>query len=92
MNTPDHDEDLYLPKDSRFERILHMIAFVFLLGIAKPIFWAMVIAQFVWTLIYGTPNDHIAEFGARLGVWVKRVILYMSGTTDEKPFPWREID
>ncbi|WP_138472131.1 DUF4389 domain-containing protein [Poseidonocella sp. HB161398] len=87
----DSDKD-YLPRDGRFERIIYMIVFLLLFAIAETLLWAIVIAQILWMLFKGQPNDHVAEFGARLGVWLKRVALYQSGTTDEKPFPWREID
>ncbi|WP_172326908.1 DUF4389 domain-containing protein [Mangrovicoccus sp. HB161399] len=87
----DSDED-YLPRDGRFERIIYMVVFLILFAIGETLLWAVTIAQMIWVAVYGQPNDHVAEFGARLGVWIKRVVLYQSGTTDEKPFPWREID
>lgn len=86
------EDDGFLRKDGRLERIVYMIVFMVLFAIAETLLWAVTLAQMLWLLIYGQPNDHVAEFGARLGVWMKRVVLYQSGTTDEKPFPWREID
>ncbi len=85
------DED-YLHRDGRFERIIYMVVFLILFAIGETLLWAVTAAQMIWVVVYGRPNDHVAEFGARLGVWIKRVVLYQSGTTDEKPFPWREID
>ncbi|WP_108259081.1 DUF4389 domain-containing protein [Mangrovicoccus ximenensis] len=87
----DSDDD-YLHRDGRFERILYMIVFLVLFAIGETLLWAVTVAQMIWVAVYGRPNDHVAEFGARLGVWIKRVVLYQSGATDEKPFPWREID
>jgi hypothetical protein len=74
-------------------RFLYTLIFLFLFAIAETILWAMTIGQFLWMLFNkGVPNDTLAEFGARLGVWLKRVAMYLSASTDEKPFPWREID
>lgn len=88
----DHD-DGFVKRDSMGERFLYMLIFLFLFAIAETILWAMTLGQFLWMLFnQGRPNDNISEFGARLGVWLKRVAMYLSATTDEKPFPWREID
>ncbi len=85
--------DGFVRRDAIWERFLFMALFLFLFAIGEILLWAVTIGQFVWMLFNrGRPNDNIAEFGARLGVWLKRVALYQSGTTDEKPFPWREID
>lgn len=92
MANPEHDEDGFLKRDGRVERVIYMFVFLFLFAIAETLLWVLTIAQMLWMIVYGQPNDHVAEFGARLGVWLKRVALYQSGTTDEKPFPWREID
>lgn len=92
MTYPHEDEDGFLRRDGRIERIIYMIVFLFLFALAETLLWVVTFAQIVWMIVYGQPNDYVAEFGARLGVWLKRVALYQSGTTDEKPFPWREID
>lgn len=89
----DSDEDGFLKRDSLWERFLYMALFLLLFAIGEILLWAVSLGQFAWMLVHrGRPNDNIAEFGARLGVWLKRVTLYQSGTTDEKPFPWRELD
>jgi hypothetical protein len=80
-------------RDGMGARFLFMLLFLLLFAIAETILWAVTVLQFFWMLFNeGRPNDNIAEFGARLGVWMKRVTMYQSGATDEKPFPWREID
>ena len=86
-------DDGFVKRDGMGERFLYTLIFLFLFAVAETILWAMTIGQFLWMLFnQGLPNDNISEFGARLGVWMKRVAMYLSATTDEKPFPWREID
>ena len=85
-------EDGFEKRDAIWERFVFGLLLLFMYAIAETMLWAITIAQFFWMLFAGRPNEHIAEFGARLGVWVKRAVFYLSGMTDEKPFPWREID
>lgn len=92
MNDTD-DQDGWEKRDHIWARGLFMLVFMFLVAIAQNILVAVAVIQFVWMLFNDKrPNDQIAEFGTRLGVWLKRVAAYQSGATDEKPFPWREID
>ena len=85
-------EDGWEKRDEIWERFVFGIVFLILFAIGETLLWFVAIAQFLWMLISKAPNEDIAHFGARLGVWQKRVTFYLSGTTDEKPFPWREID
>ena len=87
------DQDGFVHRDALWARLLYMILFLILFALAETLLWVISVGQFLWMAInQGQPNDNIAEFGARLGVWLKRVAMYQSGVTDEKPFPWREID
>lgn len=94
MNETGEDAgDGFVKRDNWFARLLFSVLFLMLFAVAESLLWALTFIQLVWMLFSGFhPNHNIAEFGARLGVWLKRVTLYLSGTTDEKPFPWREID
>ncbi len=87
------DEDGFVKRDSMGARFVYSLILLFLFALGETLLWAMTIGQFIWMLFNkGRPNDNISEFGARLGVWMKRVVMYLSATADEKPFPWREID
>lgn len=92
MNQDPHEDDGWEKRDEIWERFLFSIVLLILFMVANYLFWIVALLQFLWLLFYKKPNMQIAEFGARLGVWIKRVALYLSATTDEKPFPWREID
>ena len=87
------DDDGFVRRDPILARLLYMIIFLALFAVAETLMWFISVGQFLWMAFNGgQANENLAEFGARLGVWLKRVALYQSGTTDEKPFPWREID
>ena len=85
-------EDDWVRRDAIWQRVLFVIVFLILFAIAETLLWLVAVAQALWMIFYGRPNHKVSEFGARLGVWMKRVALYLSGTTDDKPFPWAEID
>jgi hypothetical protein len=89
----DDQDDGFEKRDGMGARFVFMLFFLVLFAIAETILWFVTVVQFLWMLFNnGRPNHNIAEFGARLGVWLKRVSMYQAGVTDEKPFPWREID
>ncbi|MEM1361949.1 MAG: DUF4389 domain-containing protein [Pseudomonadota bacterium] len=88
-----NEDDGFEKRDAIWERFIYGLILLILSAMAQNILWALAIIQFLWMIFNGSQaNEHIAEFGARLGVWVKRAVMYLSGVTDEKPFPWREID
>jgi|AACY02.16.fsa_nt_gi hypothetical protein len=86
------DEDGWEKRDEIWERFLFSLVLLILFAVAQNLVWVVAVLQFFWMLFYKRPNLAVAEFGARLGVWLKRTAMYLSGATDEKPFPWREID
>ena len=87
------DDDGFVQRDEIWQRFLYAILLLILFALVETLMWLMAAGQILWMLFNkNQANDNIAEFGARLGVWLKRAAMYLSGTTDEKPFPWREID
>jgi hypothetical protein len=41
-------------------------------------------------LFTGNPNRSIANFGDSLGRWLHAVAKFQTGSTEDKPFPWRD--
>lgn len=90
--TDPEDDDGWVRQDEIWERFLFSIVLMVLFAVAETILWFVTVGQFLWMLFAGRPNPQIAAFGARLGIWVKKAVYYLSGMTDEKPFPWKELD
>ena len=91
--TEHQDDDDFVKRDEIWERFLFSILLLVLFALVETLMWLMTAGQVLWMLFNkNQANDNIAEFGARLCVWLKRAAMYLSGTTDDKPFPWREID
>jgi hypothetical protein len=49
----------------------------------------LALVQFLWLLFARAPNEFIARFGNSLAIWLAEVGRFLTGATDEKPFPWR---
>lgn len=71
-------------------RGLFILLFVLILGVAKVVTGAVVLFQFVFTLVTGDTNKRLLGLGANLATFINQVILYLTYNTDVKPFPYDE--
>lgn len=71
-------------------RGLFILLFVLILGVAKVVTGAVVLFQFVYTLLTAQTNKHLLELGASLAAYINQVILYLTYNTENKPFPFDE--
>jgi len=69
-------------------RLLFMIVLSMAYGVAEAVAFAVVVFQFVASLITGKPNDQLARFGRNLARYFEQIIAYLTFATDEKPFPF----
>ncbi|HBZ44721.1 MAG TPA: hypothetical protein DEO85_11815 [Maritimibacter sp.] len=77
----DEVEDVWL-------RGLWMVLFIVLLWVARGILIVAAVIQFFWMLFKSERNRHIAEFGEDLADWMARATLFVSGATEDRPFPF----
>jgi Domain of unknown function (DUF4389) len=88
-----HDEhrDAVAGDGSRsvWTRGLTMLLFIFALGIANPLLYALAFVQFLWMLLKSERNVFIAGFGRSLAAWIAETARFITGDTEEKPFPWK---
>ena len=69
-------------------RGLFMLLFVVIYGVLKAVLGAVVIFQFVATLLAGRPNDRLQELGRSLSDYVYAILLFLTYNSDEKPYPF----
>ncbi len=69
-------------------RVLFVLLFTALWGVAEFVVGAVVIFQIGSSLIAGRPNERVREFGQRLATWLYEVILFLTYRTEVKPFPF----
>ena len=77
--------------DSRaiWMRGLIMLVLLFCLGVAQTVLFALAGVQFVWMLVKGERNPLVADFGRSLGLWHAECTWFLSGDSEERPFPWK---
>lgn len=46
------------------------------------------VIQFIWFAVYRKRNEFLAAFGRSLALWLAAATLFLSGASEDKPFPW----
>ena len=44
--------------------------------------------QFLWMIFVRDRNVHIAAFGEQIANWLSTSAQFVTGASDQKPFPW----
>ncbi|MBN2906809.1 MAG: DUF4389 domain-containing protein [Rhodobacteraceae bacterium] len=67
-----------------------MLVLLILFSIAQTLLVATAVLQFGWMLFTKKKNQHIADFGTKLGNWMATNARFQAVASEEKPFPWSE--
>lgn len=97
--TPDDDVDPTVldepglePEDREPDNIwlrgLWMVFFVIALWVARGLVIISGLIQFFWMLFTSEKNHYVAEFGEDLADWMARATLFITGVTEDRPFPF----
>ena len=72
-------------------RLLFVVLFWVLLGLAGWILGAVIVVQFVIVLATGERNLQLLSFASSLGTYIKQIVDYSCFVDDEKPFPFSDF-
>jgi hypothetical protein len=72
-----------------WKRGLLMLLLAIAFAVAQTVLNALAVLQFFWLLLKHEPNQHVARFGGSLSKWLGETALFLTCTTEDKPFPWR---
>lgn len=75
-------------RDGVWWRLLYMILFVIIWGVAEIILAGAVVLQFGFVLFTGDRNRYVLAFGKTLSRFFYDILLYLTFSSDEKPFPF----
>jgi len=67
-----------------------MLILLILLRVAEVVLAVCALLQFGWLLFTRDKNPAIAQFGEKLGNWMAMTSRFVTGASEEKPFPWSE--
>ncbi|UCG38060.1 MAG: DUF4389 domain-containing protein [bacterium] len=65
-----------------------MLLFVVIYGVTEVLLFAVVLLQFLFTLVTGDQNGRLREFGYSISVFVYQMVRYWTYNSEEKPFPF----
>ncbi|MCK5897938.1 MAG: DUF4389 domain-containing protein [Methylococcales bacterium] len=81
-----------LKKLSTWKRILFMTMFSIIVSLVRVLLWAVIFLQVASTLITGTANENILNFGRSLSAYLYHILLFLTFNTDDLPFPFASWD
>lgn len=70
-----------------WRRGLYMLLFMFLLGVAKFLAFAVILFQFVNVLLTTRTNQNLLRFGNSLSIYHYQVMLFLTYNSEEHPYP-----
>jgi Flp pilus assembly protein TadB len=69
---------------------LVMLVLVILVNLAQTVLGVCAILQFLWMLLSKERNARIADFGEGVANWLTITARFLSGGSDDRPFPWTD--
>jgi len=72
-------------------RILFVIVFWFAFYVSQFVVGVVTIAQCVFVLITGKPNQYLMQLGDSLAKYVSEILSFVTFNTDKRPFPFAEF-
>lgn len=71
-------------------RGLYMLLFAVIYSVTEVVIGAVVILQFLFTLVTGKTNARLLQFGRSLSRYVYQIMLFFTFNSEELPFPFNE--
>ena len=86
----DEKINLNLTQISTWRRIFFMLIYSVIGELVRILVWTVIVLQVVTTLLTGTPNQNILNFGKSLSVYSYHILLFMTFNTEALPFPFSD--
>ncbi|MDQ2075515.1 DUF4389 domain-containing protein [Marinimicrobium sp. ABcell2] len=77
-----------LTSGTHWLRLLFMVLFAFILYVAVIVMAAVVVLQFLFSLITGRDNRNLREFGQSLAQYIYQTLRFLTYNREDKPFPF----
>lgn len=76
--------------ESIWMRLLFIILFGVIYGVAEIVVCAVVVLQFGFVLFTDKRNSGLLEFGTNVSDFIYQILLYVTFNSDHKPFPFSD--
>jgi Domain of unknown function (DUF4389) len=84
------DITAHVKSRSTWLRLVFMLLFALIFYISEMVLFAVAALQFLWKLFTGDVNGRLTAFGANLGEFLRRVVLFLTFNTERMPFPFSD--
>lgn len=71
-------------------RLLYMILFVFIYGVAEFLLAAVVLIQIGFAIIARDRNRKLLSLGADISMFIYEILRYLTFNAEKKPFPFSD--
>ena len=78
-------------KSGTWVRLAHMLVLALATWLAIGILWATALVQFLSQLLTGAPIARLSRFGAALAIYISEVTLFLTYSSEHKPFPYAPL-
>ena len=79
-----------MAKRQTWLRGLYMLLFFVLYHVVEVVLGAVVLLQFLFTLVTGETNARLLQFGQSLSRYVYQILHFLTFNREEMPFPFND--
>ena len=90
LKEPESGSTSFDPPKGIWLRGAMMLILAILAELAKTVLVVVALVQFLWMLFAKEKNSLLSDFGIDLGEWMSKNARFLTGASEEKPFPWGE--
>lgn len=81
----------HIDNKSGWQRVLFTAVFWVIFYISQLVIAAVVIAQCLFLLIGGKPNDQLLKFGENMSRYVHDILKFVTFNSEQRPFPFSDF-
>ena len=74
-----------------WHRVLFTALFWIAFYVCQFVLAVVVVAQCIFTLVSGAPNDQLLKFGDSLSKYVHEILRYVTFNSEQRPFPFTDF-
>lgn len=75
------------PRNAMLLRAAYSLGFAVLAWALLWFSFALSALQLIVTVVAGQRNPQLAEFGSKIGSWMRDIMRYLTAASDVRPFP-----
>ena len=78
----------HIKEKTTWMRGLYMLLFLVFYSVAKVIVFAVIVFQFLMSLVTGKTNERLVILGQSLSTYLYQILTFLTFNSDEHPYPF----